>query len=236
MFHGLLKKLGKAVIGGAIFSTPKNQRLFFKVKQSLQIDGWIAVPLLVGHWLCHQKRCLLNVPPNYRTVEAVFRSHGIPIDRYHRPNDVACIDRIKRLNIDVVLNNQPWILHQGVLAAPQWGCLNRHTSMLPEYRGIEPVFHALLNGDSEVGVSIHRMTEEIDAGEVYAQIVIKAGRSVYDCYKRAFAVGADLYFEAITNLGKNKPLLLANTVGTKYYKDPTREEIELFRKKGLRYL
>lgn len=53
-----------------------------------------------------------------------------------------------------------------ILALPQKGCFNIHTSLLPKYRGAAPIQYALLNGDSETGVSIQRMVKEMDAGDI----------------------------------------------------------------------
>jgi methionyl-tRNA formyltransferase len=54
-------------------------------------------------------------------------------------------------------------------AAPRLGALNVHPSLLPAYRGKEPLFWALLRGEHEVGVTVHRMTEEVDAGPILLQ-------------------------------------------------------------------
>lgn len=46
------------------------------------------------------------------------------------------------------------------------GCFNIHTSILPKYRGAAPIQYALLNGDTETGVSIQKMVKKMDAGEL----------------------------------------------------------------------
>jgi methionyl-tRNA formyltransferase len=57
-------------------------------------------------------------------------------------------------------------LGKRVLDLPISGCFNIHTSLLPKYRGAAPIQYALLNGDSETGVSIQRMVKEMDAGDL----------------------------------------------------------------------
>lgn len=52
------------------------------------------------------------------------------------------------------------------LNTPKYGCFNIHTSLLPKYRGAAPIQYALLNGDSETGVSIQRMVKQMDAGDI----------------------------------------------------------------------
>jgi methionyl-tRNA formyltransferase len=55
------------------------------------------------------------------------------------------------------------------LAAPRLGVLNTHPARLPQYRGPNPFGWAIRNGDTEIGMTIHRMVSEYDAGPVYAQ-------------------------------------------------------------------
>ncbi len=62
-----------------------------------------------------------------------------------------------------------WRLPQSVLCIPRYGVINIHPSMLPKYRGPAPVLWAIRNGDTHLGVSVHRMDEEFDTGPVLAQ-------------------------------------------------------------------
>jgi methionyl-tRNA formyltransferase len=63
-----------------------------------------------------------------------------------------------------------WRLPRDVLAVPRLGALNVHPSALPRYRGPSPVLWAIRNGDPFMGITVHRMTERIDAGPVLAQV------------------------------------------------------------------
>lgn len=62
-----------------------------------------------------------------------------------------------------------WKLPREVLDVPRLGALNVHPSALPKYRGPSPLIWAVRNGDSHLGLTVHRMTERIDAGPVLAQ-------------------------------------------------------------------
>lgn len=149
-------------------------------------------------------KCIFYSPPNFFRVQDVFRYFNIPIDYFSNPNSDICIKRLEHLDVDIIFNAQPKILKRRILNVPKITCLNEHTSKLPEYRGVEPVFHALLNNCKTIGVSIHKMTEEIDSGEVYAQAVVPSSKSVFDCYHRTFALGSKLFTEAISNLEKKR--------------------------------
>lgn len=59
-----------------------------------------------------------------------------------------------------------------LLAGPRLGAVNVHPSLLPRYRAREPVFWTILSGDDETGVTLHRMTDRLDAGPVLLQRAI----------------------------------------------------------------
>lgn len=60
------------------------------------------------------------------------------------------------------------ILPKGVLEAPRRGCINLHASILPKYRGAAPITWAVVNGETESGVSLMQMDEGMDTGPVFA--------------------------------------------------------------------
>ncbi len=64
------------------------------------------------------------------------------------------------------------ILKQHVLDTPKKGCINVHASLLPKYRGAAPIQWAIINGESESGISIMHMVRKMDAGNVISQRVV----------------------------------------------------------------
>jgi methionyl-tRNA formyltransferase len=65
------------------------------------------------------------------------------------------------------------ILSLDWLKLPKFNALNIHTSLLPKYRGASPIQAALLNGDTESGISLMKMVKEMDAGPVAQQFRIQ---------------------------------------------------------------
>ncbi|MDP3093334.1 MAG: methionyl-tRNA formyltransferase [bacterium] len=63
----------------------------------------------------------------------------------------------------------PPFLDKKILNIPKYGCLNVHPSLLPKYRGASPIPQAILNGEKETGVTIIRMSEKIDQGDILSQ-------------------------------------------------------------------
>lgn len=69
----------------------------------------------------------------------------------------------------VVCYGFSWRLPRSVLRIPRYGVLNIHSSMLPKYRGPAPVLWAIRNGDTQLGLTVHRMDEDFDTGPVLAR-------------------------------------------------------------------
>jgi methionyl-tRNA formyltransferase len=67
------------------------------------------------------------------------------------------------------------ILPAAILEAPKRGCINIHASLLPRWRGAAPIQRALLEGDTETGVTIMQMDEGLDTGPVFVREAITIG-------------------------------------------------------------
>jgi len=61
------------------------------------------------------------------------------------------------------------LLPPAILAAPRFGCINVHASLLPRWRGAAPVQRAILAGDGETGITIMQMEEGLDTGPILMQ-------------------------------------------------------------------
>jgi len=68
------------------------------------------------------------------------------------------------------------ILPEPILAAPRFGCLNVHASLLPRWRGAAPIQRAILAGDSMTGVTIMQMERGLDTGPMLAVLPAEVGR------------------------------------------------------------
>lgn len=91
------------------------------------------------------------------------------------------------------------ILPQWLLDAPARGMINVHASLLPKYRGAAPVHRAVINGDSETGVTIMRVVKELDAGPMMGQVRRPIGiDESSDVVERALAaLGAELLIDVV---------------------------------------
>jgi methionyl-tRNA formyltransferase len=64
------------------------------------------------------------------------------------------------------------MLPNRLLQMPRLGCINVHASLLPRWRGGAPMHYAVMSGDKESGVTIMRMVQKMDAGDIISQIVV----------------------------------------------------------------
>ena len=100
------------------------------------------------------------------------------------------------------------LVPESAINAIPCGILNIHPSLLPKYRGTTPIETALLNGDSETGVSIMRLAKEMDAGNILAQekVQITAETAKQSLYEDLSALGAKLLLDVLPGaLAKNAP-------------------------------
>jgi methionyl-tRNA formyltransferase len=128
-----------------------------------------VIRLLVGE---HRVRLVLaSASPGGSPGPAeVAAEHGIavaPPELVRRPELAGTL---RKCEIDLLLNvHSLYILDAEVLAAPRLGAFNLHPGLLPEYAGLSCPSWAIYNGETEYGVSVHRMTETIDAGHIAYQ-------------------------------------------------------------------
>ncbi len=109
--------------------------------------------------------------------------------------DADVVAELAALSPDIVIvAAYGLILPQDVLDIPQRGCLNVHASLLPRWRGAAPIQAAILNGDTETGVSLMSMTAGLDCGPVYATQALAIGNdeTAGELHDRLAGLGAEL--------------------------------------------
>lgn len=105
------------------------------------------------------------------TAKLVADELGIPVLQTKHPGKQPAFDQIRMIGADAfVVVAYGSILPDALLALPQHGVVNAHPSLLPKYRGASPIQAAILNGDSETGVSFILLKPgPVDSGPVFFQ-------------------------------------------------------------------
>jgi methionyl-tRNA formyltransferase len=109
------------------------------------------------------------------SVEKLAAAHGIPVHVTERV-DAQTIDLVKRAEPDVIVVNSwyTWMPPE-LYNLPPHGTLNLHDSLLPKFTGFSPVLWALISGESEFGLTIHRMDDGLDTGDILIQHALPIG-------------------------------------------------------------
>lgn len=82
-----------------------------------------------------------------------------------------CLEQLRSIRADLGVVAGTYILKKDVFEIPRLGCINLHSGKAPEYRGAAPAFWELYNGEQTVGITIHRVASELDAGGILQQEV-----------------------------------------------------------------
>lgn len=125
--------------------------------------------------------------------------------RVHHPRDFRQEeerDRFRALAADVaVVAAYGLILPEAILAAPRFGCLNIHASLLPRWRGAAPIQRAILAGDRETGISIMRMERGLDTGPVVSRRAVAIDAlDAGQLHARLSDLGAEMILAALDTL------------------------------------
>ena len=124
----------------------------------------------------------------------------VPLLRLARVNEYDSLVALRRLEADLFLvASFDQILRDKALAVPRLGWVNVHPSRLPQYRGPEPLYWAIVNDEKETGISFQRVERGIDAGPLLLQRleVIHADDDTGTLARRLSELGAQSTGEAI---------------------------------------
>jgi methionyl-tRNA formyltransferase len=136
-------------------------------------------------------------------VKASALAHRIPVYQPERLRDPAVAQTLRGHGPDIgVVAAYGKLIPADLLALPRWGMVNVHASLLPKYRGAAPVHRAIINGETETGVTIMQVVEALDAGDMLATTVRPIGPDeTSDEVERALAQdGARLMLEVLEQI------------------------------------
>lgn len=109
-----------------------------------------------------------------------------------------------------ILSSFGKIISSEVIKSFSYGIINIHPSLLPKYRGPSPVESALLSGDSYTGISIMRLAEQMDAGDIYHQekIALSKNDTQAELYDKLGKIGSESLIKILPSIinGDLKPI------------------------------
>ena len=138
-------------------------------------------------------------------------ANNLPLLQPVNLKDPQFVEELRSLGANLFVVIAFRMLPEVVWSMPELGTFNLHASLLPKYRGAAPINWAVINGDTETGVTTFFLKHEIDTGDIIRQerIEIAPTDNVGDVHDRLMMLGADLTIDTIDHIiaGDLKPIL-----------------------------
>ncbi len=148
-------------------------------------------------------------------VKAAVASLGldVPVLQPESLRDENFHAQLQALEPDLLAVVAFLILPRSVLAIPKLGSVNVHPSLLPKYRGAAPIQWAIINGETETGVTIFQLSPRVDAGDILIQQKVAIGddETAGELYERLKVMGAELLIRAIDGMADGSVIPVPQT-------------------------
>ncbi|GHT55846.1 methionyl-tRNA formyltransferase [Bacteroidia bacterium] len=135
----------------------------------------------------------------FSPVKTFALEHHLPLLQPEKLRDAAFLEALRAWEADLQIVVAFRMLPEAVWAMPRLGTFNLHASLLPQYRGAAPINWAIINGETETGITTFFLTHEIDTGKVLDQVKIPiadtdTAETVHD---RLMNLGAELVLKTV---------------------------------------
>ena len=164
-------------------------------------------------------------------VKTYALEHQLPLLQPDKLRNDDFIDALENWQADVFVVVAFRMLPDVVWKLPRLGTFNLHASLLPAYRGAAPINWALINGDTESGVTTFMINEEIDAGSILkqAKVALTPNMTAGVLHDLLQDLGASLTLQTCDELGLGKvepkaqtPLAGKRALAPKLFKENTK--------------
>ncbi|MFQ5481695.1 MAG: methionyl-tRNA formyltransferase [Nitrospinaceae bacterium] len=141
----------------------------------------------------------LTPPP----VKEYALAHGLPVIQPPKASAPEVVETLAGMQPDVIVVVAfGQLLRENLLTTPRYFCMNVHASLLPKYRGAAPINWALINGETETGVTTMHMDAGLDTGDILLmrRQVIEPHHTSEDLYGLLAETGGGLALETLDRL------------------------------------
>lgn len=154
-------------------------------------------------------------------LQSVAKELQIPLLQPYSIHDKIFLASLANRKPDLlVVAGYPEIFPKELLSIPRYGSINIHASILPKYRGPQPIAQALLHGEAYTGVSLHWMEEQIDAGALLAQDIVPIFEkdTVQSLSSRIFELGGRILIDVLERIALGKiPKIAQDPLRASYF-------------------
>ena len=132
-------------------------------------------------------------------VKVYAESVGLPVLQPIKMKDAEFLEQLRALNADLQVVVAFRMLPEVVWSMPRFGTFNVHAALLPQYRGAAPINWAVINGETETGVTTFFLDKDIDTGRIIKRkyFPIPDSANVEYVYDGLMRLGAELAIETI---------------------------------------
>jgi methionyl-tRNA formyltransferase len=151
----------------------------------------------------------LTEPP----VKKYALLHGLKVLQPEKLKDTVFLSELKKLEADLQVVVAFRMLPEVVWDMPRLGTFNLHASLLPRYRGAAPLNRAIINGDTESGVTTFMLQHEIDTGNIIFQEKTEIGPddNVEVLHDKLMAMGAGIVLKTVDALADGKVEMISQS-------------------------
>lgn len=129
----------------------------------------------------------------FSDVKKFALEHNLPILQPEKLKSPEFLAQLKEIDADLFVVVAFRMLPKEVWAMPKRGTINLHAALLPDYRGAAPINHAIINGETETGITTFYIDEQIDTGKIIMQerCAIEPEDNIGTLYDKLMFIGAE---------------------------------------------
>ncbi|RYD55618.1 MAG: methionyl-tRNA formyltransferase [Sphingobacteriales bacterium] len=149
-------------------------------------------------------------------VKQYAQSVDLPVLQPEKLKDPIFISELRGYNPDLQIVVAFRMLPEAVWSMPPLGTVNVHASLLPQYRGAAPINWAIINGETETGVTTFKLKHEIDTGNILMQekVAIEPEDNIGSLYEKLMNQGAALLVKTVQGLAEGSLNEISQDVAT----------------------
>lgn len=163
----------------------------------------------------HEVPLVITHPSSNHLYETIWNDsvvdlateHGIPVLERKYANDEGVAAQLREIQPDLLVSSdwRTWVAPE-IYALARYGAINVHDALLPRYGGFAPLNWAMVNGEPQVGVTVHFMNEEFDLGDIVVQKTVDVGEedTVTDLFHKTLGLFAPAVLESLDLIGSGR--------------------------------
>jgi len=164
----------------------------------------------------HKVACVVTQPDRRKgrglhmeatEIKKAAHDVGLKVYQPQQINTNEAVNLLKGFKPDLfVVIAYGQILSEDILSIPKLFSINAHASLLPKYRGAAPISYSIINGEHQTGVTIIKITKDMDAGPIMMQKAVPIGvnDTIVTLEEKLALLAGELTVEALELIGRNK--------------------------------